>query len=350
MRGKELLHDLWYLALPARGLTGSKLVGKTILAEDLLFGRRADGRPFAIRDRCPHRGMPLRHGRLEGDAVECSYHGWKFGTGDGRCTAIPSLTEQDAVRVDRIGVPTYPCREVAGAIWVYVAKSPRDVDETKLPPIPGQEHVTGIRPFGMESREFPCHVDWAAIGLMDPAHAAFVHTSWWWRTGKRVLREKEKQFGPFDLGYRMGPFEMKQMARPYRLLGDVVTVEITFVLPGVRVEVLRGDKAIAVDLTAITPVDEERTEVHHAIYTTARRVRWAKPIARRFIRTFLEQDRDVVVRQHEGIVEDESMMFVGDADQEARWYFALKKEYLDARAEGRAFRNPVEATTLRWKS
>jgi hypothetical protein len=68
------------------------------------------------------------------------------------------------------------------------------------------------------------------------------------------------------------------------------------------------------------------------------------------VRTFLEQDRSVVVKQQEGISKDEGMMFLGDADQEARWYFQLKQEYLESREQGREFRNPVEPRTLRWRS
>ena len=33
-----------------------------------------------------------------------------------------------------------------------------------------------------------------------------------------------------------------------------------------------------------------------------------------------------------------------------RWYQALKREWTTSRAEGRPFVNPVEPTTLRWRS
>src|SRR5262249_38511614 len=50
---------------------------------------------------------------------------------------------------------------------------------------------------------FPCSTDHAAFGLMDPTHAGFVHTSWWFKHQPTKLRPKEKQFEPIELGWRM---------------------------------------------------------------------------------------------------------------------------------------------------
>jgi hypothetical protein len=38
---------------------------------------------------------------------------------------------------------------------------------------------------------------------MDPTHAAFVHTSWWFKKEATKLRPKEKHFEPIKLGWRM---------------------------------------------------------------------------------------------------------------------------------------------------
>ncbi len=43
-------------------------------------------------------------------------------------------------------------------------------------------------------------------------------------------------------------------------------------------------------------------------------------------------------------------MLINDADTQARWYYRLKAEYLRARAEKRAFVNPVKDRVLRWRS
>ena len=39
---------------------------------------------------CPHMGANLGvGGRVEGDCIECPFHGWKFRGYDGQCTEIP---------------------------------------------------------------------------------------------------------------------------------------------------------------------------------------------------------------------------------------------------------------------
>ena len=90
------LRDIWYFALPSAELKPGAMRPKTLLGEPILLGRAGDGTVFAMRDICPHRGIPLSDGRLDRDEVECCYHGWRFGT-DGRCTAIPSLTADQAM-------------------------------------------------------------------------------------------------------------------------------------------------------------------------------------------------------------------------------------------------------------
>ena len=88
--GAAPLREMWYFALPGAALRRGRMVAKTLLGEPLLFCRGSDGAVFALRDICPHRGIPLSFGRFDGSEVESCYHGWRFD-GGGRCTAIPSL-------------------------------------------------------------------------------------------------------------------------------------------------------------------------------------------------------------------------------------------------------------------
>jgi len=54
--------------------------------------------------------------------------------------------------------------------------------------------------------------------------------------------------------------------------------------------------------------------------------------------------------QNQGLVYDPSLLWVDDADRQAKWYQALKREWTASRKEGRAFKNPVEGGVLRWRS
>ena len=65
----------------------------------MLLGRTSDGEIFALRDFCPHRGMPLRFGNFDGQTIECCYHGWCFNT-DGTLGAAELVTICERFRVD----------------------------------------------------------------------------------------------------------------------------------------------------------------------------------------------------------------------------------------------------------
>src|SRR5277367_2639379 len=122
------LWDFWYPAVRSSEIRGRALVTAMLLEIPLVLGRTDEGRAFAMRDSCPHRGIPLSYGRFDGQAVECSYHGWKFEACTGRCVEIPSLTSQDKLKVERIFAGHYPCEERDGYFWVYMG-----VAGTRLP-------------------------------------------------------------------------------------------------------------------------------------------------------------------------------------------------------------------------
>ena len=116
-------------------MRGNTLATATLLEVPLVLGRTADGKAFAMRDSCPHRGIPLSYGRFDGTIVECSYHGWRFEACSGQCVEIPSLTSQDKLKVDRVFAGHYPCEERDGYFWVYMnAPGTRQAETTPAAP------------------------------------------------------------------------------------------------------------------------------------------------------------------------------------------------------------------------
>ena len=120
------LWDFWYPAVRSREVSGNRLATAMLLEVPLVLGRNSEGAAFAMRDSCPHRGIPLSYGRFDGKNVECSYHGWKFEACSGQCVEIPSLTSQDKLKVERIFAGHYPCEERDGYFWVYMASPELD--------------------------------------------------------------------------------------------------------------------------------------------------------------------------------------------------------------------------------
>jgi len=49
--------------------------------------RTADGRVFALLDRCPHKGGPLSQGIVFGESVACPLHNWTISLVDGEARA-----------------------------------------------------------------------------------------------------------------------------------------------------------------------------------------------------------------------------------------------------------------------
>ena len=73
------LRDLWYVAALDKGFAPGQMRREMLLGEPVAIGRLDNGELFALRDICPHRGVPLSAGRIMPDgAVECPYHGWRF--------------------------------------------------------------------------------------------------------------------------------------------------------------------------------------------------------------------------------------------------------------------------------
>ncbi len=349
----DFLTNSWYFAALSRDAKPGAMQRLEICGEPVALGRTSSGEAFALRDICPHRAAPLTAGRItqedDGSAsVECPYHGWRFGVGDGACRAIPSLVADQDLDVERIRVRRFATHESDGLIWVYFAASKHDDGPPATPPPELPVAVDG-KPKLVERATFACHVDHAVVGLMDPAHGPYVHRQWWWRSGSS-MHEKAKTFAPSELGFSMVAHQPSSNSYGYRVLGGAPTTEITFRLPGVRFETIRNEKHTVLSFTAVTPANANETRITQVFFWDAPLLSLLRPIMRPAARTFLRQDGDMVNLQQEGLRYDPNLMLIDDADMQAKWYYRLKREWAAAQAEGRAFVNPVEETVLRWRS
>jgi phenylpropionate dioxygenase-like ring-hydroxylating dioxygenase large terminal subunit len=351
--GRGFLYDIWYFVELGSALKPGDMRRYEVLGEPVLLGRDRAGRVFALRDICPHRAAPLAAGRQVdgqdgGTEVECAYHGWRFRAGDGVCAAIPSLASGQELDPGRIRVRAYSVRESQGLIFVWMAADGRGAGEpTEEPPIfPG---AVGGSPKIVERMDFDSHVDHAVVGLMDPTHGPYVHQQWWWRSSKRQL-DKAKPFEPRELGFAMVRHAPSKNSRAYRLLGGAPQTEITFRLPGLRWEHVQVGARQVLALTCLTPVTPAKTRITQLIWSDHLAFALLRPLIAAGARRFLKQDGDMVNLQNQGLAYDPPLIWIDDADRQAKWYQALKREWAASLAEGRPFVNPVKAATLRWRS
>ena len=343
----EMIFDDWYPAVRSERLRGKKTVKALLLGVPLLLGRKTDGSLFAMKDLCPHRGIPLSAGWFDGEKVTCKYHGWSFEPCSGQCTEIPSLTQHDTLDATKIYATAYPCMERDGYAWVYLPKpgTGKIADAASLPPVPELPKFSRRYHTAHLSAELPCNVDHGIIGLMDPAHGPFVHQSWWWRSSKSI-HEKQKNFEPIEEGFRMSAHAPSGNSAPYKILEKPVTT-IDFVLPNRRYETIRAGKRWLASITTVTPVTPTTCRIDvYAAWNILYWVPLVPAILKAFARVFVGQDVQTMVEQAQGLRFHPGLMLIDDADKPAKWYFALKQARLAGTGE-HPLSGPV---TLRWRS
>jgi phenylpropionate dioxygenase-like ring-hydroxylating dioxygenase large terminal subunit len=344
------LWDFWYPAMRSNEISGKRLATAMLLEVPLVLGRTSDGKAFAMRDSCPHRGSPLSYGHFDGQAVECCYHGWRFDACSARCIEIPSLASQDKLKVERIFAGHYPCEERDGYVWVYMTALGSRLPET-IPPVPALPVFSEKYKITHLDCDLPSHVDHGIIGLMDPAHGPFVHQSWYWRS-RHSIHEKEKNFEPIPNGFRMSKHEPSSNSAPYKILryfsGQSTTTMIDFVLPNMRFEEIRSGHLWFSSRTTVTPV---RRDLCRIDFVAAWNIFLPVFLFRSFAKKFLRQDQETMVQQSEGLKHNPHLMLIDDADRPAKWYFALKAGLLESRRTGEPMVHPMPGpVTLHWRS
>jgi len=341
------MKNLWYLAFHNSKLKKGKLVSKEILGENIVFGRDEQGAAFALRDNCPHRGVPLSEGWFDGSTIQCCYHGWQFGT-NGVCKNIPAIAPDSNIDFSKIKVFKYPIREINDTVWVYIPekKLHHNVEPKVQPP---DLIIDSSKKFlHVESVVLPANIDHAVIGLIDPAHVTFVHQSWYWRSAKK-LKLKEKHFEPTPLGFKMVRHAPSNNSKGYSVLKGGTSTEIKFEVPGNRYEhILIGEKHEIVSITTLTPLNEHSTELNHIFYSSLPATRWLWWPLKRLGQKFIGQDLDVFIKLSKGLKSNPTLMLIGEPDAQAKWYYEIKRLWQKAQQDNLPFENPVGGQTLHW--
>ena len=348
--GAPPLTGLWYLAAPSRDLPRGAMRRRILFGEPVVLGRTKAGAAFALRDICAHRGAPLSHGRLReagGETlVECPYHGWRFRAADGACASIPALCGEVGA-LEKIRVRAFRLHEANGLVWLYWDEEGRG--EAPPPAAPDFGLDPRLRPRVVARARAEGSFDEAVMGLVDPAHTPFVHRQWWWREGAG-LREKRKTFVPTALGFKMPAHAPSSNSRIYRLFSGAPTTEIEFRLPSIRIETIRTKRRMIVGLTAITPAEPGASAILHVMFWDWPLLDLARPVLGRMAQGFLAQDGAILRVQNENLARrGHRPLYVGDADEPAKWYLQLARAWRAREAAG-GFVNPVKGGPLRWRT
>lgn len=161
-----LVRNCWYVAGLAAEI-GRTPLARRLLGNDVVLYRTQDGRPVAMRNRCPHRSFPLARGTLQGDRIVCGYHGMQFEP-DGLCAAMPALSSTPST----VSVRTYPVVDRGPLTWIWTG-SPDLADEHLIPDTGWLSDPA----WGTVSGQFHIASDYVAMheNLIDQTHFPFLH-------------------------------------------------------------------------------------------------------------------------------------------------------------------------------
>jgi len=66
-----------------------------------------DGDLYALQNRCSHQDLPLSDGELDGDRLECLYHGARFDVCTGKAVGLPAIKPVETYDVEVRGQEVY---------------------------------------------------------------------------------------------------------------------------------------------------------------------------------------------------------------------------------------------------
>ena len=222
----------------------------------MLF-RAEGGGPSALLDRCAHCNAPLSIGRNMGSRVECRYHGWRFD-GRGACRLVPGLLSEPDKTARR--VPSYPCRELDGFIWIFATPDVNPHREPfRFPYLGDTRYLTVRQSFDMKGT-----IQAAAENALDVPHTAFLHQGWF--RGNRPPSEIDvvvrRWRDRVEAEYLGEPRPAGLVGRILAPAGGVVEHVDRFLLPGIaKVEYRLGERNHLCVSSALTPLDDFETRL-----------------------------------------------------------------------------------------
>ena len=165
----EILAQYWYPVARVQDVSSTPQQ-VTLLDLKMALYQTESGAIKLVRDICPHRGVPLTKGWVEGEEIVCRYHGLRFNA-EGKCTEIPAQPDLTKIS-DRFSLTHFPVILRYGLVWTSVHG--RDFEHNNIPILDtwdDAEHQSILPAFvdiaGSSGRQLE--------GFIDVAHFAWVH-------------------------------------------------------------------------------------------------------------------------------------------------------------------------------
>ena len=242
--------------------------------------------------------MPLSIGSVQGDHLQCGYHGWEFNT-QGHCQHVPGLC--NGTSNPKRHAPAYAAREQDGFIWVYGQPNEEPINSPyAIPNLNAPGYTTARR-----TVDFPGSLHQTIENALDVPHTAFLHQGLFRGVGEPneitavVTRDTTSVQAEF-IGEPRPPGIAGKILSPS---GGMVTHYDRFILPSIAQIEYRIGKENHLCTTALcTPVDDFETRVFAVITFNMRVPGWlVKPILTPVALRIFRQDAEVLKLQTEAI-------------------------------------------------
>lgn len=159
--------NAWYLGAWADEIKPRGLLGRVLLGLPVVFYRAEGGTALALEDRCCHRGLPLSHGCVIGDQLQCGYHGLTYDK-TGLCVRVPGQERVPATA----RVKSYPVVERDHMLWIWMG-DPALADPALIVRHPWHDDPAWI--WIKDRYSINANYQLITDNLMDLTHVGYVH-------------------------------------------------------------------------------------------------------------------------------------------------------------------------------
>lgn len=288
-----MISNQWYAILPSKAVKKEAVVSVKRLNQELVLFRNRDGELGCVVDQCTHRGAALSRGKLQGECLQCPFHGLEFNP-QGHCTFVPANGRASTADLSRFNVKAYGVRESHGIIYLWYGEPEKQTGE--LPFFDGDIDDSFV--CSEIEDHWPTHYSRCIENQLDVIHLPFVHHNTIGRSNKTLVNGPKIEFVPGGLVTSAN--NETDVGQTPKAADDCVikATYLKFLFPNIWMNHISEATKVII---YFAPVDDENTILYLRFYCRSTRLRpvnaliaWFGKFGNRLIE---RQDRRVVITQ-----------------------------------------------------
>ena len=240
-----------------------------LLGENMVAFRAADGRLGVLAEACPHRGVSLVLGHVKDCTLTCIFHGWKIDVTGKVVDVPPEAPERRAAFAARVKVRTYPAREAAGIVWIWMG-------EGEPGPFPAFNWID-LPLSNVRCSAAIVRANWVygIEGQLDSAHVGILHQDWADRSfdlvGTASITNAIHDPSP-RLEFEDQPYGYREAALRNMPDGTTLARVREYAMPWYSYIPSHGGREATQLLTISVPIDDETSAQWDVYYNLARSI------------------------------------------------------------------------------